>query len=693
MVDNVGEVQIIDEVQQVSSEEGVSGSNKRKIELRSFVWKHFSKLPGGLRAKCHYCRRSYAAHSNSGTSGLSTHLDRCKVRKKMKAENDAKQQTLVFKKGKGKDDGTAKVTHIGFNREACRMALVKMIIKDELPFRFVEAEGFLEFMETCCPKFEVPSRRTITRDILELYQNEKGLLKSILSANKQRVCITTDTWTSIQMSNFMVVTAHFIDEEWVLHKRILTFTPISNHKGDGIGKLIENCLIDWGIEKLFTITVDNASANTLAIAYVKKKLANWSGNSMVLNGLYMHVRCSAHIINLIVQDGLSQVSHSIASIRNAVKYVRSSPARLQKFKTCVDREKISRGGLMVLDVPTRWNSTYLMLEKAVAFEKAFERLKEDDGHYTNWFDEDESEKRRVGPPIDKDWENAKRLVKCLSIFYHVTLKFSSSLTVTSNNFLNEMWKVYIHLKSLVDSNDFLLNQMGYKMEEKFVKYWGHFFEKVNMLLIVANVLDPRCKLDFVIWCFSSLYDIRKVDELRANIKELLLKLLENYGGESNRNRGERCRAVHDGASSSVESFDPFTQFKKMKESSNDDISGKNDVEKYLSETCESASNPQFDILTWWKLNGPRYPILSQIAKDVLAIPVSTVASESAFSTGGRILDPFRSSLTHKTVESLICTQNWLRSTLLGECTIQPSQEEAEFYELVETDPNIELENA
>ena len=126
----------------------------------------------------------------------------------------------------------------------------------------------------------------------------------------------------------MVFTAHFIDEEWVLHKRILTFTPISNQKGDDIRKLIENYLIDTGIEKFFTITVDNASANTLAIANVKKKLANWSGNSMVLNGLYMHVRCSAPIINLIVQDGLSQVSQSIASIQNEVKYVRSSLARL-----------------------------------------------------------------------------------------------------------------------------------------------------------------------------------------------------------------------------------------------------------------------------------------------------------------------------------------------------------------------------
>ena len=44
--------------------------------------------------------------------------------------------------------------------------------------------------------------------------------------------------------NFIVVMAHFIDEEWFLHKRVFTFTPISNHKGDGIGKLIENCLID-----------------------------------------------------------------------------------------------------------------------------------------------------------------------------------------------------------------------------------------------------------------------------------------------------------------------------------------------------------------------------------------------------------------------------------------------------------------
>ena len=49
-----------------------------------------------------------------------------------------------------------------------------------------------------------------------------------------------------------------------------------------------------------------------------------------------------------------------------------------------------------------------------------------------------------------------------------------------------------------------------------------------------------------------------------------------------------------------------------------------------------------------------------MARDVLAIPISNMASESAFSTGGHVLDVFQSSLTPKIVEALICTSDWLR---------------------------------
>ena len=55
---------------------------------------------------------------------------------------------------------------------------------------------------------------------------------------------------------------------------------------------------------------------------------------------------------------------------------------------------------------------------------------------------------------------------------------------------------------------------------------------------------------------------------------------------------------------------------------------------------------KFEILGWWKANSNRYQVLSKLARDVLAVPVSTIASELVFSIRGRILDPFRSSLLH-----------------------------------------------
>ena len=84
-----------------------------------------------------------------------------------------------------------------------------------------------------------------------------------------------------------------------------------------------------------------------------------------------------------------------------------------------------------------------------------------------------------------------------------------------------------------------------------------------------------------------------------------------------------------------------------------------DLEIYLSEAV-IEDDGSCDVLQWWKLNSQRFPILSRLARDVLVLLISTVASESAFSTGGRVLDIFRSSLTLKLVEALICTQDWPR---------------------------------
>jgi hypothetical protein len=58
----------------------------------------------------------------------------------------------------------------------------------------------------------------------------------------------------------------------------------------------------------------------------------------------------------------------------------------------------------------------------------------------------------------------------------------------------------------------------------------------------------------------------------------------------------------------------------------------------LVDGCEDPNDDKLDIFGWWKINASKYKIFSKVAQQVLAIPISTVASESAFSTGGRILD-------------------------------------------------------
>ena len=116
---------------------------------------------------------------------------------------------------------------------------------------------------------------------------------------------------------------------------------------------------------------------------------------------------------------------------------------------------------------------------------------------------------------------------------------------------------------------------------------------------------------------------------------------------------------------------------------------RNDLERYLAEESVSPLKPDFDILSWWKENQRKYNVLSQIARDVLAIQVSTVASESAFSTGGRILDPFRSSLSPKMVEALICTQNWVRSSHEG-IQVKDYLDELQSYKNIESGNNFPL---
>jgi hypothetical protein len=91
-----------------------------------------------------------------------------------------------------------------------------------------------------------------------------------------------------------------------------------------------------------------------------------------------------------------------------------------------------------------------------------------------------------------------------------------------------------------------------------------------------------------------------------------------------------------------------------------------ELDLYLEETLLSRTQ-ELDIIQWWQHARLKYPSLRKIARDVLAIPVTTVTSESVFSTNGRIISPHRSRLAPSMIEALMCMQAWSHANMLSKC--------------------------
>ena len=193
-------------------------------------------------------------------------------------------------------------------------------------------------------------------------------------------------------------------------------------------------------------------------------------------------------------------------------------------------------------------------------------------------------------------------------------------------------------------------------------------ESLNVFLLVAILLDPRYKEPFLNVCFEMMCgDPDEASRHSRNVRKTLDRMYKEYSNIDSNGGVHGSSSTHliEDHMGNVEDIDEYTLFiqqRKEKLKAVDYSENKTEVDKYFIEACEDSDNSDFDVLKWWKKNDSRFKILSMIAKDVFAIPISTVASESAFSTGGRVIDPYRSCLTPKVVQALICTQNWIRQT-------------------------------
>ncbi|XP_030964150.1 zinc finger BED domain-containing protein RICESLEEPER 2-like [Quercus lobata] len=486
-----------------------------------------------------------------------------------------------------------------------------MVILHEYPLSTVDHIGFREFVADLQPMFKLVTRNTLKSDILKIYDNEREKALKMTDKNGSRMAITTTMWTS-----------------------------------------------KWNIDrKLSTIIVDNCSTNDAMMRLLLNKLDT---SSLMLGGFMLHMRCAAHVLNLIVQDGLSLISDGIERICDCVIYWTRSPKRRQKFEENARQLCVQCTKELVLDCKTHWNSTYLMISTALIYKDVFLCLAQRETSYTCL-------------PHDYDWEIAKDIYGRLELFHSVTQFFFGRKYPTTNMYFALVCELKIALNEWSLYSSEMISMVAESMLAKFNSYWAN----VSVVMTVTAILDLKYKMKLLEFYYPNIYGDNSDLEIEK-IKNLCYDLLDEYGDldESPVNNKEssympastsnQVAQMKFRLSRAMLCFDLFVN--NSSSSSKKHGRARIKFDHFIDEGVLNRSE-DFDILAWWKSNGLKYSTLQRIVRDILAIPVTTIASKSAFSHSGRLLSLHRSRLHPKTIETMMCAQNWLWSEINGSSTI------------------------
>lgn len=646
---------------------------KKTKRLTSVVWNHFERVRKGeiCYAVCVHCKKKLSGSSNSGTTHLRNHLLRCLKRsnydvsqilaaKRKRKDTTVSLTNLTYDEGQNKDEiispiayridpeprkeepsQTVSMGSVKFDQERSRLDLARMIMLHGYPLAMVEHVGFKIFAKNLQPLFEVSSNSATELDCMTIYMKEKQKVYEVVHNLHCRISLSVDMWYSSENARYMCLTAYYVDGDWKLQKKILNFTTLDpSHTDDILSEVVIKCLTDWGIErKLFSMIFDDCSAYEDMVFRIKDWLSQ--NKPLLKNGELFDVRCAAQVLKSIVEDVMEAFRDVTDKIRESIRHIRSSQSTLGKFNEFSQQIGINDDRHIGVDCPVQWNSTYMMLEAAVEYKGAFSLLQKHDPSYTVALSETE-------------WEWASAVTGYIKLFLEVINVFIGNKYPTANIYFPELCDIHIQLIEWCKSPDEFLSSIAMKMKNKFDIYW----KKCSLAGAIAAILDPRFKMKLVEYYYPLIYG----SDAPGHIKEVsdgFRGLFNEYAVSSS--SLDLDSALPDGSlpSTSSGTRDRLRGFDKFLHETSISQSMISDLDKYLEEPVFPRNN-DFNVLNWWKVHTPRYPILSIMACDVLAIPVATLGQDLVFSNRGRVLDHHRSSLNPDTREALVCGQDWLR---------------------------------
>ncbi|GJT39241.1 zinc finger BED domain-containing protein RICESLEEPER 2-like protein [Tanacetum coccineum] len=309
-------------IRQKADNEQPKGERTKTAE----VWNEFERVEknGLTKARCNHCGTLLAYNKSRTTTTLTRHLKfHCEKRKLV----IQKQGLLNFQLdglnvSSSEPDLALAIVNGKYDHMRMQESIAHWILMHEHSFSIVVEAGFDFMMKVGIPQWPGLSRTSTKYDCLRVYENQKIKFKEMLK-KVDSISLTTDMWKSkCQNIGYMVITGHFLDKDWKLNKWVLNFVHVPpSHRGIDISDALYKCFQEWDIEKkIYSISMDNTSANDNAIKNIKRIFE--VDRKLLCDGRLFHVRCCAHILNLIAQDGLETIKSVIKNVRDNISFIK-----------------------------------------------------------------------------------------------------------------------------------------------------------------------------------------------------------------------------------------------------------------------------------------------------------------------------------------------------------------------------------
>lgn len=610
-----------------------------KRKLTSSVWKEFKrkKIDSKWKAECLWCHKRLGGDTKNGTKHLHDHLSKCPRRRSNKVSKPTPSKCT---KDTDQEPTVASLESSTFSQDVARMELARMIILHEYPLSIMEHYGFQRFVRALQPLFQLVPNSSLKKDVISIYETERVRTREILWEAKGRIAITADIWTSDdQNRGYVAVRAHFIDQSWTFQCRLLSFIHVPwPHTAQAISETLSSCLNEWNLgRRVSMVMADDCSTDDTVTGLLKQRLDT---EQLLLGGSLLNMRCCAYVLSRIANSCLGVMGGAVDRIRASVDFWTATTERDVVFADVARGLNVNLDKKLTLDRNNRWYSTLSMLNVAISYKQVFDHLRQIEEQY-------------ICAPDDDDWKIAKEFCSKLKLFSDIAELISEAKYVTANMYFPKICGIRMAMRRWPGCEDELIGRMRNEIAELFEKYCV----EVHDLMAVATVLDPRYKLELLQFYFPSIFGDEAYNEINR-VRQLCYDLIKQYQGpQSKVGAMQPCGGEEEGPDQ-LSSFDLYIAFKF----SSADV--KSELDKYLDEPVIPRA-VDFDIIDWWKIMGKRFPTLQMLARDILAVPVSRVVSESAFSIAGRVLSPQRSNLLPDTLEALMCSQDWLRAENRG----------------------------